>query len=135
MKKHILTYIISTLCGTGASAALTALFALAAYAVGFRRDMAGGMAVLAYAAGCFVSGLVCGLIKRHKGLVSGAVCGALMLSLTAAVSLLTGNFTGAGLPGRAVCALLAACTGAVIGVNRRDDQNMLSMQSLRLSRK
>lgn len=103
------------------SAAFILLFALCSYVLGLRREMAGGMAVLAFAAGCFVSGLLCGLIKRHGGLASGAVCAAVMLVITAAVSLLTGSFTGAELPGRCVCAVLSACTGAVIGVNRQKD--------------
>ena len=119
MKKKILTYTIPAVCGTAVSAVLILLFALCSYAVGFRRDTAGGMAVLAFAAGCFVSGLLCGLIKRRGGLAAGAVCAAVMLGLTAAVSLLTGSFTGTELPGRCVCALRAAGTGAVIGVHSK----------------
>ncbi|MCR4780217.1 MAG: TIGR04086 family membrane protein [Ruminiclostridium sp.] len=121
MKKLILTYTIPTLCGVAVSAALIALLALCSYVLGFRRDMAGGMALTAFAAGCFVSGLLCGLIKRRGGIAAGAVCAAAMLALTAAVSLLTGNFTGTELAGRSLCALAAACTGSVIGVNRERD--------------
>lgn len=121
MKKRILTYTIPAVCGVLVSAALVMLCALISYMLGFRRDTAGGMALLAFAAGCFVSGLLCGLIKRQGGLKAGAVCAAIMLTLTAAVSLLSGNFTGTELPGRCLCALLFACAGSVIGVNRRRD--------------
>ena len=119
MKKRIFTYIFSTVCGILTAAALTALFAALAYALQMKRDMAGGMAFLAFAAGCFVSGLVCGLIKKRGGLKVGAVCAAVMLALTFAAALLSGGLTGTHAAVKLISALAASCTGAVIGVNRR----------------
>ena len=121
MKKRIFTYIFSTVCGIFVSAALIALFAAVAYALQMKRDMAGGLAFLAFAAGCFISGLVCGLIKKRGGLKVGAVCAAVMLVLSLTVSLISGSFTGAETVGKVLAALAAACTGGVIGVNRRPD--------------
>lgn len=119
MKKRIFTYIFSTVCGIFTSAAIIALFAAVAYALQMKRDMAGGMAFLAFIAGCFVSGLICGLIKKRAGLKIGAVCAAVMLVLSLTVSLISGSFTGGELVVKTVSALLAAATGAVLGVNRR----------------
>ena len=121
VKKKIITYTIPTVCGAFVSAALIMLSAAVSFMLGLKRDSAGGMAAAAFAAGCFVSGLLCGLIKKQGGLKAGAVCAGIMMIITAAVSLLSGSFTGAELPGRCICALLFACAGAVIGVNRRRD--------------
>lgn len=121
MKKKIFTYIFSAVCGILTAAALTALFAALAFALQMKRDMAGGMAFIAFIAGCFVSGLLCGLIKKRGGLKIGAVCGGVLLILSLSVSVISGNFTGAELAAKTAAALLAGCTGAVIGVNRKSD--------------
>ena len=121
MKKKLFTYIFSVICGLLTSGLLIMLFAFIEYALGMKRDMAGGMAFLAFAAGCLVSGLICGLIKHRGGLKIGAVCAAAVLLLTVTVSLISGGFSGGELLMKTVTALVAACTGAVIGVNRKTD--------------
>ncbi len=118
MKNRIFTYILAAVCGILTTAALTALFAAVAYTLQMKRDMAGGMAFLAFAAGCFVSGLICGLIKKRGGLRVGAVCAVVLLVPALAVSLISGSFTGAELAAKTISALLASAVGAVIGVNK-----------------
>jgi len=121
MKKKLFTYLFSTACGAAVSGIMVLLSAFVAYILGFKRDMAGGMAFVALAAGCFVSGLICGLIKRRGGLRSGAICAAAMLVPLLLISLFTDGFTGGETVVKIASMLIASCTGAVIGVNRRTD--------------
>jgi putative membrane protein (TIGR04086 family) len=121
MKKRIFTYIFSTACGALAAAIMVLLLALVSYILGFKRDMAGGMAFAALTGRCFVSGLICGLIRKRGGLISGAVCAAAMLIPLLLISLFTGGFSGSEIIVKTASMLTASCTGAVIGVNRRTD--------------
>ena len=121
MKKRIFTYIFSTVCGLLTSAALIALLAAAAYFLQMKRELSGSMAFLAFAAGCLVSGLICGLIKKHGGLKVGAICAAALLVPAMIVSAAAGSFTGGEIVPKVLSAVIASCTGAVIGVNRRSE--------------
>lgn len=117
--KKIGTYIFSAVCGFAAAGALLALFSAAMYALGMPPQTAGGMSLFAFAAGCMLSGFVCGSIKRHGGLRAGAICAAVMSAVVLSVSMISGNATGGLAVIKLLTALAASCTGAVLGVNRR----------------
>ena len=117
--KKVSTYLLSFLCGTAASGILLALFSLAMYILGLPPEIAGALSFIAFAAGCILSGFVCGSIKRRRGLRCGIVCAAAMLCVPLTVSLISGSFTGLSLVPKLIGAVTGACTGAVLGVNRK----------------
>lgn len=116
--KKAAAYIISVLCGLSVTAALTAALSGGMFILGLPPDIAGALAFIAYIAGCFTAGLVCGCIKERAGLKTGLICGVSVFSVFAVFSLVSGNFTGDLIIVKVILAVAAACTGAVIGVNR-----------------
>ena len=118
--KKAAAYGFSAVCGLAAQIVLILLMSAVMYALGLPPEMSGAMSFFALAAGCFVSGLVCGLIKRRGGLKTGAVCAGLILAVILCVSFISGNISGALLPAKATAALVCCAAGAVLGVNKRD---------------
>lgn len=92
------------------------------YVLGLPPRMADPLSLIAFAAGCFVCGLVCGLIKKHGGLAAGVICAAVMTAPILTVSALCGSFTAGDAGVKLLTAGAACCTGAVVGVNRRPRQ-------------
>ncbi len=114
------TYIFSTVCGALCSGVLLLVFAAAMYILGLPPSMADSLSVIAFAAGCVLSGLICGLIKRKNGLRNGVICALALFLPLALISALSGNLSGSGIIPELITALLASCIGSVIGVNRRE---------------
>ncbi len=117
--KTAAAFLFSTLCGTAASAILLILFTGVMYGLGLPPSIAGALSFAAFAAGCALSGFICGIIRQHRGLKIGAVCALLMILPLIAVSALSGNLTGAGVIPKLITALCSSCIGSVIGVNRK----------------
>lgn len=112
------TYVFSLLCGAAAAGILLAAFPALMYALEMPPESAGVFAFTALAAGCLVSGFVCGSIKRRGGLRCGLICAGLISAVLLAVSLITGNADGSSAAARLLTTAAGCCTGAVIGVNR-----------------
>ena len=113
------TYLFSTLCGAVLSGVLIAAFTGLMYVLGFPPETAGFLSVTAFAAGCLLSGFICGRIKRRRGLVCGLICAAAALAAVFTVSLISGNVSGSYAVMKVIVAALSSCTGSVIGVNSR----------------
>lgn len=114
------TYIFSTVCGAVCSGVLLLVFAAAMYILGLPPSMADALSLISFAAGCALSGLLCGLIKRKNGLRNGVICALALFLPLALISALSGSLSGGGIIPELLTALAASCTGAVIGVNRRE---------------
>jgi putative membrane protein (TIGR04086 family) len=78
------------------------------------------MASVSLAGGGLASGLCCARIMRRKGLLYGAVCGALLTVIVLIVGLILDD-GGFGVPTlfKALVLLLPAMLGGVLGVNAR----------------
>ena len=113
------TYAFSTVCGALAAALLAAAFSSVMYILGLPPEIAEPLALIAFAAGCLLSGLVCGLIKGRGGLKNGLICALIMTAAVASVSLIAGGFDGSAAPSKLVTAVLSSCIGSVYGVNRK----------------
>ena len=117
--KRAASFAFSALCGYISSALCVLIFSAVMYILGMPENMAGMLSLISFGTGCFICGLVCGMIKKHRGLLSGLICAIIMYAPILSVSALCGSFT----PGNAGVKLLiagaASCAGAVVGVNRR----------------
>ncbi len=114
------TYLFSAACGAACSVVLLLIFAAAMYVLGLPPSMAGTMSFVSFAAGCALSGLICGLIKRKNGLRNGVICALALFLPLVLISALSGSLSGEGVIPALLAALSSSCIGSVIGVNRRE---------------
>lgn len=117
--RRMSTYILSTAAGTGVSVILLLSFAALMYAFTLPLYFSGYLALVALGAGCIVSGIVAGRIKKRCGLKVGFRCGVIMLVLCALGALIFGRFDGSYALVKTITVVITGCCGGVIGVNRR----------------
>ncbi len=119
-KSKYYSIFFSSFCGTALTAALILLFAYA----GSKADLSSGvisvMLSISVSAGGFFSGYLYGKRKRHKGILSGIMCGAILYG----VIFLSGIIYLRGFPPfRLVRYLIILCisgaAGGVTGVNSK----------------
>ena len=108
--KKAAPYAFSVFCGALVSGLALALFSVAMYILGLPPEIAGALAFVAFAAGCFSAGFICGRIKQRGGLRCGFVCAAAMSAAVLAGSVFTGGLSGADAVSKLVCALAASCS-------------------------
>lgn len=113
------TYILSTTVGAGVSVIFLLSFATLMYAFTMPLYFSGYLALVALGAGCIVSGIVAGRIKKRCGLKVGFRCGVIMLALCALGSLIWGRLDGSAALVKTITVVITGCCGGVIGVNRR----------------
>lgn len=113
------TFVFSVMCGMLSCGVLLLLFSAVMYVLGLLPEIAGVLALVSFAAGCLLAGFICGSIKQHGGLKAGLVCALLMTSAVVIGSLFTGGFSGGSALVKLISAVIASCTGAVLGVNRK----------------
>ena len=116
---RIRTYILSTAVGAGVSVILLLSFAALTYAFTMPLYFSGYLALVALGAGCIVSGIVAGRIKKRCGLKVGFRCGVIMLALCAFGALIFGKLDGSAALVKTITVVITGCCGGVIGVNRK----------------
>jgi putative membrane protein (TIGR04086 family) len=114
-------YLLSTVFGALAGAAMLPLFALLIWLLQLPPggNLSGTFGLLAFGFGCLISGITAGRLKRQYGLVNGVKASFLLLLLLLLIALIMGSLTGEFFLGRAVVAILCGAVGGVIGVNKR----------------
>ena len=107
-----------TIAGAAVMLVVSALAALALSMLGASEGAAGAAALLAIAAGSFVSGRTAGIMRRRGGLKTGALCGALLLAPLFVLSLCFGLSGWVMLIVKAALCVAFGAAGGVSGVNR-----------------
>ncbi len=79
--------------------------------------ISGAAAVIITAISGFVSGRHAGKLKRHGGLKTGALCGALYIIPLLLLSLISGGFGGALFFVKLILCIAFGAAGGVMGVN------------------
>lgn len=111
-------YITAAALGALASGAALLLSSLLIFIFKLPVSYGDIFALVSFGAGCLVSGLTVGIIKRQKGLVSGIKAALLLLFPMVLISYLAGNLTGEDALTRFTAAVICGAAGGVIGVNR-----------------
>lgn len=110
----------SSICGTAIIAALIMLFAYA----GSKADIPGGvisvMLSLSVSAGGFFSGFIYGKRKRHKGIISGILCGIILYAVIFIFGIIyLGGFPPLRLARYFIMLCISGAAGGVTGVNSK----------------
>ncbi len=117
VKRKLFSAAAGALGGTAALMMLTALgslLMLKTMSAGENTVIAAGL--VCACAGAFAGGFISARLSRSAGMMTGAVCGAMMFLLIIAVNLIMGNTPGAVSLLRAAVMLTAGAAGGVIGV-------------------
>ena len=114
------TYIFSTICGMALSLLMIVISAYIMRGFDLPPAAAGLLALISFGAGCLISGLICGRIKRSRGLRHGFRCAVIMLFIVMLGALFGGRMDGSAALAKIITAVICGCTGGVIGVNRDD---------------
>ena len=117
--------VVSVLKGLGLSYILTCIvFVICAFILTYT-DVSMGcipvVAIITTAVSCVAGGIAASSAMENKGLVWGALTGALYAVILIAVNILAGS-ESAGVMGKvtmAVCALASGGVGGIIGINRK----------------
>jgi putative membrane protein (TIGR04086 family) len=120
MPRSVKPVAVSVLVGAVVSALLLLAMAFVLASRTVPQFAVNPMASFSLAGGGFAAGLCCAKIMRRKGLLYGAVCGALltMIVLLAGLALRDGAF-GVPVLFKALFLMLPAMLGGVLGVNAR----------------
>ncbi|MCL2693667.1 MAG: TIGR04086 family membrane protein [Oscillospiraceae bacterium] len=110
-------YLLSVIFGVLAGGFMTAFFSFLIWFLQLPVAFADGFSAIAFGVCCLVSGITAGKLKGRHGLSGGLKAAMIILVVFAVVTLVTGNFSGGFVLGRAVTAVICGATGGVIGVN------------------
>lgn len=112
--------LIGLAVGAVTATGLLLLFALLIYKLDLPMGAVTPLAVIAMGLGSLVGGIAVGLSTKEKGLLSGAVCGALLyLILLIAGLARTGDVALGYAAVKGTVMTVASAAGGVLGVNRR----------------
>lgn len=117
---------ISTIIGIAAFAVLLPMFAAIIAALNLNVSSAGPLASLCIGAGSFVSGFWASKKIKNRGILIGAVCGAVMFTLLKLVALIINplGFTLITLIHFAII-VICGCIGGVLGVNSTNKRKIV----------
>ena len=112
-----MSIILSVTIGLAAAVGLGCVFSALVYLVLRDMGLSDVLAALSLAAGAYMGSYICGRYRRHRGAVSGIICGAVMF----AVIFLAGLALQVDAADIKKLLLLAVsgCTGGVCGVNSK----------------
>lgn len=115
--KGVLSMTAAVLTGLGCTAASTAFFTCLIFYVLKDMGLSGALAAASLAVGAYVGAYIYGKFRRHRGILSGMICGAVMYLVIAGVGYL---FIGelAGIKKLLLLAFFGAA-GGVAGVNSK----------------
>ena len=119
-KSRFAPFAAGLISGYAAALAVCAAAALILSFTDMAADAAGAAALLAAAAGSFVSGRTAGTLRKRGGLKTGALCGAIFILPLAVLSAILGMMGGAMLAVKSVLCVCFAAAGGVSGVNREE---------------
>ncbi len=120
VRRNIFPFVFSCGCGTLCGFITMLLSALVMYIFQFEPKYASLGALLSLGVSCLTSGWLCGAIRRRHGLKTGMQCAVIFIIICEAGSVINGTFPDSGLTSKAICAVLTACTGGVLGVNKNE---------------
>jgi putative membrane protein (TIGR04086 family) len=111
---------VSVLAGAAVTALLLLAMAFVLQSRTLPQAVVDPMASFSLAGGAFAAGLICAKLARRKGLLFGAVCGALLTLIVLIAGLALGDDSfGLPLLFKALFLMLPAMLGGVLGVNTR----------------
>ena len=112
-----MSIILSVTIGLAAAVGLGCVFSALVYLVLRDMGLSDVLATLSLAAGAYMGSYICGRYRRHRGAVSGIICGAVMF----AVIFMAGLALQVDAVDIKKLLLLAVsgCTGGVCGVNSK----------------
>lgn len=117
LTKKAASFVFSALCGYIASTLVILVFSAAMYVLGLPPRMADVLSIVSFGAGCFICGLICGIIKKRGGLKSGVICAAVMTAPILFVSAVADSFSPGEAAAKLTAACICCCAGSVVGVN------------------
>ena len=118
-RKNFKVYLLSAAFGAAAGGLTLPVFSFLIWFLQLPVELSATFSILAFGSGCLVSGISAGRLKRQGGLISGIKSALFLLLLLAAVTFVTGGFSGEFLLSRLVTAVICGSAGGVIGVNKR----------------
>lgn len=77
--------------------------------------------ILSLSVSAYSAGYICGRYRRRRGLIDGALCGAVIYFVLVAISLFLGGFTN---PFKLLLLAIAGAVGGVAGVNSKRPKNL-----------
>jgi len=120
IKRNIRPIAVSVVLGAAVTIVILLIMSLVISTVGVPQSLINPMAILAISVGGFVAGICCAKIMRERGLLYGALCGA-VLTVILLLSSFAISDNGFGLLAliKAMFILFSAMIGGVLGVNQR----------------
>lgn len=110
----------SSLCGTALIAALIMLFAYAGSKADIPTGLISVMLSMSVSAGGFLSGYLYGKQKRHKGIMNGIKCGAVLYVIVFLFGIIyLGGFPPLRLARYFIMLCISGAAGGVTGVNSK----------------
>lgn len=98
------------------------IFSVAAFFIFKNMMFADIFTILSLTIGGIVSGYLCGKYRRHRGLIDGVLCGAVLYAMIFAVSAFSGGFTDIK---KLLLLVVAGAVGGVSGVNSKRPKNLM----------
>ena len=118
-QRTLKTYLLSAALGAAAGGLVLLLFSLVIWLLQLPVELGGALSLLAFGAGCLVSGVTAGAVRRAGGLLGGLKAALALFLVLVIITFFMGEMSGEFLLGRLTVTVICGSVGGVIGVNRR----------------
>lgn len=116
------SFAVPVLVGIACLVLSSLIFSMLAFFIFGNMSFAVIFTVISLSAGGFASGYICGKYRRHRGLIDGVICGAVLYSLLFAVGAFAGEFTDVK---KLLLLVIAGAVGGVSGVNSKRPKKLM----------